>query len=336
MRKLNCLSTACTALFVSVVLLAAFPVSNAGAQSTCTVIDSTSFKNCLDSITRPGIISIQNNNDFSVYLDGDTLIGITIDVGVSCDTIIGNPVIDQTFHVLSNGSGKLTIIGSLDTITFYHQGQGSPRIDSLDYFIGQLTGTTTLFDLIFDLYGIKLPIQLIDFHADVEREEVHLFWTTASELNNAYMAVERSGNGLVFTEIGRVEGLGTSDGAKEYTFTDHNPLKGVNYYRLHQVDFDGKSEVYNTITVLCQGAHVLNLSYFPNPAQHQLQLRWNGDTALESELRILDLMGRERARYAFAAGILHGDLPLGDLTPGAYILQIMQGNRIQSVKFVKQ
>lgn len=181
-----------------------------------------------------------------------------------------------------------------------------------------------------------LPITLSTFSASPKASQVEITWTTASELHNDYMAVERSGDGEQFAEIGQVKGLGTTDGPKTYAFMDDAPLQGVNYYRLRQVDFDGTTEYHKVVSVIFDGQSAQALRLFPNPAGNQLQVRWNGDAAQPSFLRILDLNGRLLQQQEMPAGILHRELPLGHLGQGVYILQISQGKTVETQRFVKE
>jgi hypothetical protein len=84
-----------------------------------------------------------------------------------------------------------------------------------------------------------LPIELLQFNAEVAGNEVLTTWVTATELNNDYFVVERTADGITFEEIGVIDGAGNSTQPLSYSFTDTNPLEGVSYYRLKQVDFNG-------------------------------------------------------------------------------------------------
>lgn len=75
---------------------------------------------------------------------------------------------------------------------------------------------------------------------------------------------------------------------------------------------------------------------FPNPAGNQLQVRWNGDAAQPTFLRILDLNGRLLQQQEMPAGILHHELPLLQLPKGLYFIQISQGKTVETQRFVKE
>lgn len=87
-----------------------------------------------------------------------------------------------------------------------------------------------------------LPVTWSDVSAKVANGSVLVEWSTYSEINNDYFEVEHSLDNENYNAIGRVEGSGISNIFQEYSFTHRNPLLGVNYYRIKQVDFDGTSD----------------------------------------------------------------------------------------------
>ncbi len=98
--------------------------------------------------------------------------------------------------------------------------------------------------------SIILGVSLSSFEAIInEKNEVELLWTTLSETNNDYFLVQRSGPGVAFETIGHVEGNGTTNEEVRYQFSDKNPLNGLSYYRLVQVDFDGSRNEVSPVAV---------------------------------------------------------------------------------------
>ena len=79
-------------------------------------------------------------------------------------------------------------------------------------------------------------------------ESVLLEWTTASEENNDYFAIERSIDGVTWKVLGNVGGAGTTSATHYYSFEDTKPVSGISYYRLKQVDFNGE---YTYSSVKC-------------------------------------------------------------------------------------
>ena len=96
---------------------------------------------------------------------------------------------------------------------------------------------------------VGLPIELIEFGGFNKGPINHLFWTTASETNNSYFSIERSNNGYDWELAGNVSGAGNSSNYLNYEFLDNDFSQELNYYRLIQTDYDGKNEVFKTITI---------------------------------------------------------------------------------------
>ena len=90
---------------------------------------------------------------------------------------------------------------------------------------------------------------MLSFTAESTEKEVELKWTTASEKNNDYYTIEKSSNGLSFTQFAKVDGAGNISNTRNYSSYDEDPFEGSSYYRLKQTDFDGKVYTYNPVVV---------------------------------------------------------------------------------------
>lgn len=85
----------------------------------------------------------------------------------------------------------------------------------------------------------SLPVKMTYFRSVALERSINLVWATTEESRSAYYDIERSNDGKEFSRIGRLNAQGMSTSNTVYTFSDHQPMKGVNYYRLKQVDLDG-------------------------------------------------------------------------------------------------
>ncbi|MCB9300212.1 MAG: T9SS type A sorting domain-containing protein [Lewinellaceae bacterium] len=181
-----------------------------------------------------------------------------------------------------------------------------------------------------------LPVNLVYFDGRAEGDQVRLKWGTATELNNDYFQVERSTDGRTFQELGRVQGAGTTLEPQEYSFIDEKPLRGINYYRLRQVDFDGAVEYHKVISVEYKGkSSAIGVSAFPNPANEMLHTSWLGSSEQPTTLRVLDMTGRQVAQYQAPAGTANFEVPLDRLQAGLYLLEVRQGSAVEVVRFRK-
>jgi len=97
--------------------------------------------------------------------------------------------------------------------------------------------------------GSSLPVELLNFRAQIKGVNVQLDWSTASEINNNYFTVQRSKDGISFENILQIQGAGNSNSILHYSAIDHNTYEGVLYYRLQQTDFSGKFSYSNLVAV---------------------------------------------------------------------------------------
>ena len=94
-----------------------------------------------------------------------------------------------------------------------------------------------------------LPIILYEFNAKPNNGIVEINWVTKTEINNDYFIVERSLDGINFSEIYRISGAGNSNTIINYNTIDNKPEKGYLYYRLKQVDYNGNYSYSKIATV---------------------------------------------------------------------------------------
>ncbi len=144
--------------------------------------------------------------------------------------------------------------------------------------------------------GVALPIELISFKAKYTgKNTVSLKWSTASETNNDYFQVERASDGIEFNPILNVNGAGSSTKTLTYSTSDNEPLSGISYYRLKQVDYDGQFSYSEIVSVEIKNLNEeFKFNAFPNPSNGS-DLKYNlkakrGETI---DLTIIDMSGKE-------------------------------------------
>ena len=101
------------------------------------------------------------------------------------------------------------------------------------------TGTFQLKDILVTGDGV-LPVELTHFETKAKPQSILLSWKTASEKDNDYFNVEHSTTGFDFKTIHQIKGNGTTLLGATYSYEHPTPSVKNNYYRLKQVDFDGK------------------------------------------------------------------------------------------------
>jgi hypothetical protein len=148
-----------------------------------------------------------------------------------------------------------------------------------------------LFFIVYMTAAAPLPVELKDFQARPMDGQSLLTWQTASELNNAGFEVERSGDGKQWEALGFVNGHGTTAEPNDYRYLDAQPLPGINYYRLRQIDYDGNEEELLIRALNFEGNTTI-IKVSPNPASAGQALTIVG-TGNEPVLVVLsDIYGR--------------------------------------------
>jgi len=173
-----------------------------------------------------------------------------------------------------------------------------------------------------------LPIVLKSFNVSKSGNVNELFWQTASETNNDYFTIERSGDGRTFDAIGEIKGAGNSTEEKHYEFTDENPLPGINYYRIKQTDFDGQYSYSEIRSVRHTGKG--NVAISPRSTDGRLDI----STDMESyDVALYSSAGQEVARFNALAG--HQTVNIEALQAGVYFVKVMSGTESETVRVIK-
>jgi len=190
-----------------------------------------------------------------------------------------------------------------------------------------------------------LPVELTGFRGTRTADGVTLTWQTSSETNNARFVVERAGewtNGgegerekASWTQIGSVQGAGSTEASQAYRFTDDDlPFAAdVLRYRLKQVDLDGTTHRSGTVTVRRRAVSNLKLlKTAPNPARNEVTVRFAVPSQSQDSritLRLYDTLGRQvrSVRGVMGAGRHARQIDLSGLTSGVYFLRLRAGTQ---------
>ena len=185
--------------------------------------------------------------------------------------------------------------------------------------------------------SVSLPVELIRFEGQKRGKSVQLLWTTATEENNDYFMVERSNDGINFEFLLRRKGFGTSLDINHYEVFDNKPLNGTNYYRLIQVDYDGRKNTESKVVAVdfISGS---SISVIPNPVQNEMvRISYLTEQSGDVNLSIYDLNGRILYRNLVRAEIGNNqfDLSLPNLANGVYIIKTAKAENLQTTRFIK-
>jgi len=94
-----------------------------------------------------------------------------------------------------------------------------------------------------------LPVELVSFEATCSNNNATLNWTTLSEKNSSSFTILHSSDGDNFERVAKIQGAGNTTETQHYSWTSTERYSGTQYFRLIQVDYDGTSEEFNTISL---------------------------------------------------------------------------------------
>jgi hypothetical protein len=178
-----------------------------------------------------------------------------------------------------------------------------------------------------------LPVNFLSFDVRLTPErEVELDWVTTGEINNNYFNVEKSNDAVNFESIGQVNGQIFSNSLRKYTFLDDKVFDERFYYRIKQVDIDGKFS-YSEIKSI-QQKNNNSFMIYPNPGNGAFIVETNQSGYWE--IKIQDNMGCEVYGSKNAPDLKSKNIELSYLAPGVYYIKISNANGATTKKLIIQ
>ncbi len=213
---------------------------------------------------------------------------------------------------LTNNGGAGTVIATITDYDFFDTEAFYVQFD-IDHF--------TEFGLASEAV---LPVEWISFDAKKRGSDIDLEWQTATEINNDHFSIERSWDGIHFSEIGVLSGNGTSSNINSYSFTDY-AVKRSAYYRVKQVDYDDQSSLTETRYVQVDEDQLF--SVFPVPLQANGQLYIQSPAEGKHDIELYGLDGRKRlAKELIFNNYDNQKINLSHLPTGIYLIRVTPEN----------
>jgi|GEM_PF-2291543 len=276
--------------------------------------------------TGPKKIQWQYSTNGTTFID----LGAEVDLGTTSDGEVQAPI-DLT------GIAALQNVVPSTTVTFRLLGWDAT--DGGGFAIGRITSNASGNSLFLEgtVQETVLPVTLTSFKATKQSSVVRLNWTTASEEDNSYFEILRAGENQKFTSIGKINGNGTVAETKSYSFTDHNPLAGANYYQLSQTDADGKSKQIGTVQYVKFDFSNTSLTVLQTANQQEVKALLNIEKADKANVLVYNISGNAlyQGQFNLNNGVNEIVAPVS-LNRGMYILKVKtQSGEIWQTKFVK-
>ena len=181
-------------------------------------------------------------------------------------------------------------------------------------------------------FSTPLPVELISFTGRYYEGKTTLNWSTATENNSDYFSIQKQSKDGAFDELGRVIAKGDAIEVSEYSFTDNNPSE-KSYYRLKQVDLDGRS-VYSSVIFIKGETKESSFSIRPNIVETSLNIYNEGKIDGGQNFTIFNSAGK-----ALKKGVLNTNdnkIEIANLPAGLYYVVIkVNGQKEKPLKFMK-
>jgi Secretion system C-terminal sorting domain len=265
------------------------------------------------SLSVSGTLIVKGN----IQMNNGASISVTGSVSVDGDFIAGN---NATVSI--SGGGSVNVNGDVSTGNNANL-TGPPGSFTVGGGCTQGSGS-------FCNSG-TLPVELLFFNATANISNVRLFWATASELNSDYFLVEKSDEGLDYQILLKVTAQGNSTTKVDYETFDEKPKIGRSYYRLKQVDLDGKETVYQVVLVEFSGLRAT--SVYPSPALsgQEIHLELNFVPEYPLEVSLFDLSGRQMKKFT-----LNGNSAIlpNQFSNGVYFIKLSSPEYKSVTKFI--
>jgi hypothetical protein len=182
-----------------------------------------------------------------------------------------------------------------------------------------------------------LPVTLLYFRGQTVNDQNVLQWETGVEINNDYFNIERAADGVDFSSLGTLPSFGNTSTGHQYTWADRNPLTGVNYYRLAQVDMDGHSTYSGIVTLKNEGSGNTALQLFPNPTHGLVTIQLNSPVENDYTFSLYNqpgqLMGVKTVHCIAGMTLLTWNL--GTYAAGTYTLHFNSSTGGGNAKIIK-
>lgn len=213
----------------------------------------------------------------------------------------------------ATGTSMVTAVAGVNRVAAY-------AIPSAQYF-----RSWTLSDI-----NDPLPIELTEMKAECDGNKVYVTWTTATETDNAYFTVQRSQDGVEWTDLGQVAGSGTTTVSHSYTYVDLAPV-GLAYYRLIQTDTDGDWSSSNMVPGGCGTGDGLEIVNVYDANDGFVTILVSSTFATQFDVSLIDASGKTlgvRNSQAINEGITQLTIEKGTIASGVYMVRLNNNEQV--------
>jgi hypothetical protein len=296
------------------------------------VIASVSFGNPVIKATKNNG-KWSNNNDWNLNRapqDNDTIVipagmifvldlnanlnNVNVIVFGTLDLQNGKLKLDNSSRVVAGFGGRISGGGNNDQIqiggTFKFKGTDP---DVIGYaYADNTTGNGFA-------YMLLLSVEFSSFYVNKSGNDVQLTWSTSKEINNSHFEIEKSVDGKNWNKIGIVNGAVNSNLANKYGYTDVNVSNASLYYRIRQVDIDGRS-TYSAMKII--RTDLMRLTNIYSSSKQSVSIDFNKAMTDNILVRVLNMNGQLISQKNFQQPTSKITVTLDKTITGAHLVQV--------------
>jgi PA14 domain len=317
------------------------------------IYDGTNF-NSYKGMINEGTVS---NADFDENFGGDNVMFSTSGCSVQTETFSARFRLTKYF---ANGTYLFTVGGddgfrlSLDGGSTWVINQWWDQSFTTAYYTGSLHGT---YNIVLEFYEnggqnrvsfssqvqTILPIRLLSFSGEPENERAFLHWAISADSDPDHFELERSSDGISFSQIASIAGTsGTNSGTElGFTYRDGSAPAGKSFYRLKMIDMTGTNSYSPIVSLNLENVSATRVRVYPTLTHTGLVYLKASRTLDNTVILVTDLSGRILARKNAGSIPEQQQLPLDNLLsalqPGLYLLKITSNQQaVATEKIIKQ
>ncbi len=248
----------------------------------------------------------------------------TLTFGARTNRILVAPAVVQDAAV--NTAAYISLLGSADA-------QSQARSAVYDVGADELNGTGSVITYPLDSSQVGairtatiVPVKLVDFYVSAVNGTAKLGWIVSNEVNVKEYIVEKSTDGVGFSNTAAVQVIASTAGNTSYSYQDKNLQNGKYFYRIKTVDYDGAFQ-YSQVKFVSIG-NTKAMTVFPNPASGIINVQVNSGINSATEIRLVDVSGKVVKRITVTT--VNTAVPLGGISKGVYTVELYQNKKMIS------
>lgn len=191
----------------------------------------------------------------------------------------------------------------------------------------------------FKISSIVLPVSMGSFTAALQKTDALLAWQTVTESNTAYFNIQRSADGINFSNIGKTTAAGSNSNTYHYTDANVTALnRKILYYRLQVVDKNGNSTLSKIVSVNLNQNDQPLFTFYPNPVHTNMRISVNTEGSNALYISITDVSGKKvfSDNVLVNTSVYTGNINVSNLKSGLYFIEVNTSKAGRKSKFIKE